>query len=340
MLEIIYCLNDCFPAMADGQMEAPRHFPGNYWCSTSSTFMGGRSTSKLEQRGSKIASIIVCNTFHIDEDSVQIDYTPDAGLLDMQSAANNPTAHEDVVYAASVSSSNGASRKKNRVVPRDYLPQDSCITDTHVASAYPDEYHKASEDQRNSWLNAMIQERASCRSWAKIKIEDIFISEAHVQGLPVDSLGDLKRVWRKDGSDATAEKMFQVLYGVFDRDPAWSKRLETEYMEDFASVEYSKEGSTVGCFEALITHKKSALVVSVNNATKKSHGRRINISRPKSMINDDNKFDKREKGTFMNRFATTAKGSSSSTNSEECLKPSKKMEVRGRSDGWIKIEHA
>ena len=57
-------------------------------------------------------------------------------------------------------------------------------------------------------------------------------------------------------------------------------------MTDYAKFTYSKEANTVGCFESLISHKKSAMVVNVNNATRDTHNRRINISRRTSYLVD------------------------------------------------------
>lgn len=201
-----------------------------------------------------------------------------------------------------------------KVVPRDYLPTDSAITNTHVAAAFADEYHKATESQKASWLNAMKKERQDCRSWAAMKVEQMFVEEARNQGLSVSTLEEIKGHWMKDGSDKMAGKMFQILYGTFDSRPNWARKLEQEYMTTYKNYVYSKEATTVGCFESLISHRKSAMVVTVNNATKSTHNRRINISRKKDMINENNRFKKRKKGIFQPYFV---RGEDAAEDSEE-----------------------
>ena len=209
---------------------------------------------------------------------------------------------DDQSVASSRPARPSGGRIASKVVPRDYLPTDSAILATHVASAYPDDYNKASEEQRQSWLNAMNKDRQDCRSWAAMKIEQMFVTEAREQGLDVHTVEQIKALWQKDGSDEMATKMFAIMYGQFDTRTSWGRDLETEYMRDYANIVYSKEARSIGCFQSLITHKKCSMVVAINNATKTTHKRRINISRPKAMITDENRFKKRNKGVFDSRY--------------------------------------
>ena len=77
----------------------------------------------------------------------------------------------------------------------------------------------------------MEGECTDARSWASMAVAKIMIEEAQRQRLPVNQLSDLGRLWRDDGSDEMAEKLWWWCFGVFDRDPFWSSRIESEYME-------------------------------------------------------------------------------------------------------------
>lgn len=272
------------------------------------------------------SSDIGCDSANSNQIATQhwIRYPEDTDLCTMSSGSDSEDNDDDksVTQAAPQGSVNVVGTA-TKIVPRDYLPANSGITSTHVAAAFPNEYHKASEKQRESWLATMNKERQDCRSWAALKVEQIFVEEAHAQGLRVDTLSDIKLQWMKDGSDEMACKMFMVLYGTFDARPNWARVLESEYMSDYANIAYNKDASTVGCFESLISHKKSAMVVTINNATKATHNRRINISRPKEMITDDNRFNKRKKGVFDTRFVI---GNNESSMDELRVRTSKKVQ--------------
>ena len=266
------------------------------------------------------------SSVHIDEESVRTDQIAEQHWLSSQqdtmsscdsSEYRSDEENEPPAPSKTPSTSGEGGGTIGKVVPRDYLPTDTAITSTHVAAAFPEDYNKASESQRSSWLAIMNKERQDCRSWAALKIEQIFVEEARVQNLDVHTMADIKLKWKKDGSDEMANKMFAILYGTFDARPNWARVLEEEYMTDYAKFTYSKEANTVGCFESLISHKKSAMVVNVNNATRDTHNRRINISRRKDMITDKNRFQKRMKGVFDARYVVG-----------EC-KDSKKASPRG-----------
>ena len=61
------------------------------------------------------------------------------------------------------------------------------------------------------------------------------------------------------------EKLFKVLFRIFDDSPGWAKTLETNYMET-KKLKYRKESSTThserdkGCFEIMATDVKSEIV--------------------------------------------------------------------------------
>jgi hypothetical protein len=88
-------------------------------------------------------------------------------------------------------------------------------------------------------------------------------------------------------------------FGDFEKNPTWSQRLETEYMEK-NSIVYGKlngeQDEEWGCYERVTTHAKWDVVRAINNAMKRTHDLRIVISR--DGVEASKKFDKRSNGPF------------------------------------------
>ena len=57
------------------------------------------------------------------------------------------------------------------------------------------------------------------------------MEEARVQGLDIHTMANIKLKWKKDGSDEVANKMFTILYGMFNARPNWARVMDMDCTE-------------------------------------------------------------------------------------------------------------
>jgi hypothetical protein len=172
----------------------------------------------------------------------------------------------------------------------------------YACGAY--ETAKMGEEEIGRQIEKLNGERKKVGKWAKNAVKRQMLATAQRVHLRVgkeraQKYSDIRKSWSKDGSDQNARKLYWVFFGDFEKQNAWSLRLEREYMTE-NKIEYEAETEetqgTRGCYEQVITHAKASLVRGVNDATKKSHTKRILISRDN--IPEEEKFKKRKGGTF------------------------------------------
>ena len=152
-----------------------------------------------------------------------------------------------------------------------------------------------------------------CRDTFRHEIEATMLDEIQNQRLfyfetfegstkkkPVKTMSQLRKSITQNHSVKYFEKLFKVLFGIFDDSPGWAKTLETKYMES-KKLKYRKESSTThserdkGCFEIMATDVKSEIVHQLQKIGKKSrHGAYLTLQLPKK----GNKRVKRKKGLF------------------------------------------
>jgi len=152
-----------------------------------------------------------------------------------------------------------------------------------------------------------------CRDTFRHEIEATMLDEIQNQRLsyfekyegsrkkkPVKTMSQLRKSIKQHHSVKYFEKMFKVLFGIFDDSPCWAKTLETKYMET-KKLKYRKESSTThserdkGCFEIMATDVKSEIVHQLQKIGKHSkHGAYLTLQLPKK----GNKRVQRKKGLF------------------------------------------
>ena len=117
---------------------------------------------------------------------------------------------------------------------------------------------------------------------------------------PVKTMSQLRKSIKQHHSLKYFEKLFKVLFGIFDDSPGWAKKLEKKYMES-KKLKYRKESSTnhsgrdKGCFEIMATDVKSEIVHQLQKIGKHSrHGAYLTLQLPKN----GNKRVQRKKGLF------------------------------------------
>ena len=173
-----------------------------------------------------------------------------------------------------------------------------CLEGMSAVDATHEQLAKLGQDLDN--------ERAICRKWAGEAIAKLMIQTAKELGLknkrerPVCVFSDIGESWAADKSRVNQVKLFEIMFGMFDKHRDWSLRLEREFMYAH-NVGYSEVPSPrkKGCYERIISYMKTGKVKNINQAALKTHGLQIRISRFNKDITDKNRFDKRIKGEFV-----------------------------------------
>ena len=163
---------------------------------------------------------------------------------------------------------------------------------------------EASDEELDKLGKELDTERAVCRRWATEKvIRQMVVTSKEVglrngKGMIVNKFRDIGESWATDWSSENQERLFQVMFGMYDRDLQWSLRLEQEFM-NLHNIAYSETPSPrrKGCYERIIASMKTCKVKSINRAP--SHGLMIRISRDPCTINDKNRYHKRPRGVFV-----------------------------------------
>ena len=116
----------------------------------------------------------------------------------------------------------------------------------------------------------------------------------------VQTMSQLRKSIKQHHSVKYFEKLFQVLFRIFDNSPGWAKKLEIKYMET-KKLKYCKESSTKhserdkGYFEIMAMDVKSEIVYQLQKIGKHSrHGAYLTLQLPKK----GNKRAQRKKGVF------------------------------------------
>ena len=150
--------------------------------------------------------------------------------------------------------------------------------------------------------------RRSVASWARMQICQIMFEEATKQHLTcgptrrkVKSFRDITACFKEESSDDHLQKIWEVCFGTFDRQPGWAKRLSDEFMSISGWV-YTLDNvpakKRTYCVEQQISLVKVELIKSMNKSVLLTHGRTVRISRFKQEITQETKFEKRIKSVF------------------------------------------
>ena len=131
--------------------------------------------------------------------------------------------------------------------------------------------------------------KQNCRDMAKYDIENMMLKETFHQKVtfqtdkgekqnPVKTIQQLKKAITQNNSLEFFEKLFNILYGVFDKEINWSRRLEKQFMDRYC-YKYSEKSKSKhgqrdkGCFEILVNDVKTQIVKEFQRHGKtSSHG--------------------------------------------------------------------
>ena len=154
--------------------------------------------------------------------------------------------------------------------------------------------------------------RDAVKSWARTQIQHMMCKEASVQGLTcspnnkkVKNYKELTTSFKQAESAAHLQKIWEVVYGTFDRNKGWAKDLADKFMREFGwtyTFENKPPKKRVYCVERQISLIKNELTKGLNLAVKSTHGRTVRISRKKEEITEATKFKKRKKSVFQVHF--------------------------------------
>ena len=155
------------------------------------------------------------------------------------------------------------------------------------------------------------------KDWSRNRIRQIQYEEAINQGMNISSWEDIGHSWQHDDSAENQERMFQIMYGVFERDSkwpygkTWSSKLEEEFMREY-NLRYDRpeplrkasRRRTPAGIEDIIKTERPELNKLLNLRTKmdNSHGKMIvAIGRVGKSSRQPNGI-KRKKGVFYSEF--------------------------------------
>ena len=154
--------------------------------------------------------------------------------------------------------------------------------------------NEASEEEVRNEKEEILRIKAKVQEYGRDKIQQIQFEEAINQGLEVHQWDDIGKLFQQDGSEEMCEKIFQCMYGWFKKQDAyaratkqfnqlWARLIEAKFMEDYGLRYQSEEIVHTGKkrkpngIESLISREYNELNKLINNRTKVTHRKKINI---------------------------------------------------------------
>ena len=211
------------------------------------------------------------------------------------------------------------------------LPKDS-VSREHVISLLGPEKSKENSTVEDR-LSLIERRQADVRAWAREHIKKRIVGNARKLGFrlngdkpgegEVRTFADLKLWWRtRERKDQqAADDLGYVLYGWFDQNKKWERKLERKFMAeckwaytaesvDEANKNAKKTGVVLkGCVALTMTYMKVEAVRQMQRVGKKSrHGLVITKSRPGGKsYNDRGKYVKRKEGQYFLQYHSASK---------------------------------
>lgn len=155
---------------------------------------------------------------------------------------------------------------------------------------------KAAEEM----LLKMRVEVKSIKTWAKVQLSSIVITESKNQGIKNNSneylttVCQLNSVFASNASPSIGEKVWQCFFGVFDKRKLWDLALEQEFMtsrhwayREMRLPDFQYTSRAKGCVAKIIRAVKNQMVDTLNKGSNGTHQNKICITRPSSMIKTD-----------------------------------------------------
>jgi hypothetical protein len=121
--------------------------------------------------------------------------------------------------------------------------------------------------------------------------------------IPVSSCKDIGLSWKQDPCRSNAEKMFDIMYGQFEKNSIyWREIMEKEIMDEL-NLKYidntTFRNKESGCVSKIITTAKMEIIKNINRAGLLQHGKTIVLSNPRGT---GKKRKRRNPGVFMDCF--------------------------------------
>ena len=200
-------------------------------------------------------------------------------------------------------------------IPVCYFPIDAKVTDEDASAELGRLNMHRTPESINEMRTRIEKARDMVKSWARKQIQHMMCKEATLQALScgpnnnrVKNYSDLISSFQQAESAAILQKIWQVVYGTFDRNKGWAKDLADRFMSEFGwkyTFKNKPPKKRVYCVERQISLIKNELTKGLNFAVKSTHGKTLRISRKKEEITKATKFKKRKKAMFQPHFITT-----------------------------------
>ena len=119
------------------------------------------------------------------------------------------------------------------------------------------------------------------------ELKDRMLKEAQKVGLRfgkddrkflVENFSEIGKSWKTDGSVENAQKINQVIYGIFDASQGYKDYLEKDIMSKL-KLEYNDEIKGRGCIAMMVTRQKADLAKCVMKRASLTHDTRITKQR-------------------------------------------------------------
>jgi len=231
---------------------------------------------------------------------------------------NPAQVNEDDATDSCTSSDSGKA-----VIHRNEYPKEK-VTEAHIMAVFGD---IEDEGVMRDLIERVKKGKDDVRTFAYESVQHLMVENARalkmvVEGKLVNSFEDCMSSWARDGSSAQQQRVYEITYGYFDRNPKWDIDLEKKFMKNrklrYCDEEISVNGAVgltydvntkakagKGCIARLMGDIKIDLVKRIRKKGERTHGICIKISRDSCDINSSNRYRKRKKGT---EFRVVVKG--------------------------------
>ena len=243
----------------------------------------------------------------------------DRPVLDPESdplSAVEESRKRDSEPVASSSATSGLSQAKNQLVElnRHHLTVAKHTREHALSILGPSLHNNDSAIQET--LKKLDTMKRELRTWAINEIHATMIAAAHSKGLKdVRTFSDIRDWWMQNCTEEAQDIVGYVQYGVWDSRPNWELELECKYMARKGWSYKETEGvptkttwagttetqEAKGFVACLIVDVKGDQVKKLQKAGSVVHGIVVRIKREAGQINEDNKWKKRTKGTFLRK---------------------------------------
>jgi len=133
---------------------------------------------------------------------------------------------------------------------------------------------QGNKDKVKSWARTVLSNKlVVCAQLLKVKGKD---------GMLVTDVFGIGESWKHNDSVTNAEKMWNILFGQFDKQHGWETAMESDFMTEYQwqykellLKEECHDARNKGCIAKLMSLVKGELVKNVNKRSKKGHDKHL-----------------------------------------------------------------